>query len=314
MYLLTTRKFNYTRVDFYVEDENSTEFWITRQQIGELLGWYNASAERQVKKLHHMFNNQLVLSFKEIEINVRYQRICKTIVYNFDGLTKLCILSEKKKAAEVLNFFWQMKQEFEGKVQQNLPAVKNELQLFNYGDNPVRAIEQNGEFWFVAKDVCDILGLANVTNAIKSLADDEKMTLTESKGQKNRGGAQFYNVINEPGLYRLVFKSNKPEAEKFKHWVFHDVLPSLRDTGTYTIGVKPRQMLTGKATDTRFYSADELAAELNTDENTVIRIVFDNEFDIYGFVDTDECLWYFTEEGRQKIIKSYRSISHAQRL
>ena len=142
---------------------------------------------------HQMFNEQLVLSFKEIEINVRYQRICKTIVYNFDGLTKLCILSEKKKAAEVLNFFWQMKQEFEGKVQQNLPAVKNELQLFNYGDNPVRAIEQNGEFWFVAKDVCDALELTNPTEAIKSLDDDEKNTLRISEGNQNQRGNPNFN-------------------------------------------------------------------------------------------------------------------------
>jgi len=310
MYLLTTRKFNYTRVDFYVEDENSSEFWVTRQQLGELLGWYNASAERQVKKLHHMYNSQLVLSFKEIEMNVRYQRICKTIVYNFDGLTKLCILSGKKKAAEVLNFFWEMKQEFEGKTQQNLPAVKNELQLFNYGDSPVRAIEQNGEFWFVAKDVCDALELTNPTEAIKSLDDDEKNTLRISEGNQNQRGNPNFNVISESGLYALIMRSNKPAAKRFSKWVRKEVLPTLLRTGTYTIGVRPRQMLTGKATDTRFYSADELAAELNTDENTVMRLVFDNEFTIYGFVDTDECLWYFTEEGRQKILNARRAELH----
>lgn len=305
MYLLTTRKFNYTRVDFYVEDENSTDFWITAEQIGELLGWFNAP-ERHIKRLHRTFNNQhnqLVLSFKEIEMNVRRKRIYKTFVYNFDGLVKLCILSGKKKAAEVLNFLWEMKQEFEGKTQKNLPALKNEIQQFNFGKSPVRVIEKKGEFWFVAKDVCEILEIKNPRDFIAELYDNEKMTLSNLDESLL---ATPLNYVNEPGLFKLIFKSRKPEAKKFQDWVFYDVLPTLARTGTYTIGVKPRQQLTGKATDTRFYSADEIAAELNTTENDVIRIVFENEFDVYGFVDTDECLWYFTEEGRQKILNAAR--------
>ena len=311
MYLLTTRNFNYKSVDFYVEDENSTEFWVTRQQLGELLGWYNASAERQIKKLHHLFHERFILSFKEIDINVRYKRICKAIVYNFDGLTKLCILSERKKAAEVVNFFWEMKQEFEGKAQKNLPALKNEIQQFNFEKSPVRVIEKNdGEFWFVAKDVCDILGLINPREAISVLDDDEKNTVRISDGNQNQRGNPNFNVISESGLYALIMRSNKPEAKNFARWVRKEVLPTLLRTGTYTIGVKPRQKLTGEATDTRFYSADDLAAELKVSENTVMRIVFDNEFTIYGFVDTDKCLWYFTEEGRQKILNARRAELH----
>ena len=62
MYLLTTRKFNYVRVDFYVESKDSTEFWITRQQIGELLGYFGKT-ENAVKRLHSIFNRQLISSF-----------------------------------------------------------------------------------------------------------------------------------------------------------------------------------------------------------------------------------------------------------
>ncbi len=194
-----------------------------------------------------------------------------------------------------------MKEEFECKKK---TEPKHELQLFNYGNSQVRMIEQNGEFWFVAKDVCDILELTNIREAIKALADDEKMTVRNSDGQKNRGGAQFFNVINEPGVYRLIFMSNKPEAEKFKHWIFHEVLPSLRETGTYTIGVKARFKLTGKATDTKFYSADSITAELGITEYQLMRLVNKNGFDVYGFCNDADWQWYFTEEGRSKILNA----------
>lgn len=108
-----------------------------------------------------------------------------------------------------------------------LTPLKNEgeFQLFTYGDNQIRAIEKNGEAWLVAKDVCDILDIKNSRDALNALDDDEKMTVGISDGQKKRGGAQFYNFINEPGLYRLTFRSNKPEAKKFTRWVVHEILP-----------------------------------------------------------------------------------------
>lgn len=109
------------------------------------------------------------------------------------------------------------------------------LQSLFYQNQQIRMVTKAGELWFVAKDVCDILGVANSRDALKSVPDDEKMTVAEADGQKKRGGAQFYTIINEPGFYRLIFKSNKPEAEDFKHWVFHKVLPSIRKTGMYDL-------------------------------------------------------------------------------
>ena len=114
--------------------------------------------------------------------------------------------------------------------------MTNEMQLFNYGDNAVRTIKKDGEVWFVAKDVCDILELTNAREAIKSLDDDEKMTVRISDGHSGkRGGAQSLNFINEPGLYKLAFRSNKPEAKKFTKWVASEVLPSIRKTGSYSV-------------------------------------------------------------------------------
>ncbi|CCK81216.1 BRO-N domain-containing protein [Desulfobacula toluolica] len=103
---------------------------------------------------------------------------------------------------------------------------------FNFGDHLVRVIQdENGESWWVAKDVCNILEYPRARDAIRTLDDDEK----GAQRMRTPGGEQNVVVINEPGLYRLIFRSNKPEAEIFRKWVFNDVLPSIRKTGGYQI-------------------------------------------------------------------------------
>lgn len=110
------------------------------------------------------------------------------------------------------------------------------IQVFSYKGKEVRTTEINGETWFVAKDVCNILEISNPTEALKALDEDEKMTLRNSEGHSGqRGGAQIYNVINESGVYTLLMRSNKPEAKPFRRWVTHEVLPSIRKTGSYSV-------------------------------------------------------------------------------
>ena len=114
--------------------------------------------------------------------------------------------------------------------------MTSEIKLFNYGDNAVRTIEKDGEVWFVAKDVCDILELKDVTSALRSLDDDEKMTLQNERSHSGqRGGAQSFNVISEAGLYKLAFRSNKPMAKDFTRWVTHEVIPAIFRTGSYSV-------------------------------------------------------------------------------
>ena len=94
------------------------------------------------------------------------------------------------------------------------------IQVFNYNSRQVRTIDRDGEVWFVAKDVCDILEHTNARKAVKSLDDDEKMTVTNSYSHSGqRGGAQLMTFVNEPGLYKLIFKSRKTEAKNFTRWV-----------------------------------------------------------------------------------------------
>lgn len=107
----------------------------------------------------------------------------------------------------------------------------NELQkVFNYNGNQVRTVMVDGEPWFVAKDVCEVLELEKVDRAIAALDDDEKDTHIVS----TLGGNQRMSIINEPGLYSLVLRSRKPEARQFKRWITHEVLPDIRKTGGYS--------------------------------------------------------------------------------
>lgn len=121
------------------------------------------------------------------------------------------------------------------------------IQAFDFNEQAVRTVVRDGEPWFVASDVCQILALGNVTQAIQGnakagavgLEDDEKMTLTNLEGQSGkRGGARFMTIISESGLYALIFKSRKPEAKKFRKWVTGEVLPALRKQGAYALAME----------------------------------------------------------------------------
>jgi anti-repressor protein len=111
----------------------------------------------------------------------------------------------------------------------------NELRAFEYNGKEVRTAQKDGETWWVLKDVCAVLELANVGNIAARLDDDEKSNIhqTDIRNENidipNRG----LTVINESGLYNVILRSDKPEAKAFKRWVMHEVLPSIRKTGGY---------------------------------------------------------------------------------
>jgi len=100
-------------------------------------------------------------------------------------------------------------------------------------------LDEKGETWFVAKDVCSVLQHSDVSMACKVLDADEKGT----RKVCTLGGSQSMLCVNESGFYTLVIRSNKPQAKKFRKWVTHEVLPSIRKTGQYSL---PPQPLKGK--------------------------------------------------------------------
>ena len=115
---------------------------------------------------------------------------------------------------------------------------KQEAKVFTFNENnkPIRVELVDGEPWFVAKDVCDALTLENSRKATASLDDDEKGVspiVTPS-------GTQQMTIVNESGLYNLIFQSRKPEAKKFRKWVTGEVLPSIRKTGRYEAAAEPQ--------------------------------------------------------------------------
>ena len=101
---------------------------------------------------------------------------------------------------------------------------------FAFGDNLVRSMtDENGNPWFVAKDVAVVLDIQNIRQNLSELDDDEKGVCTTY----TPGGAQELKTVSESGLYALVFRSRKPEAKAFSKWVRSEVLPTLRKTGSY---------------------------------------------------------------------------------
>lgn len=88
-----------------------------------------------------------------------------------------------------------------------------------------------GDPWFMAKDVCNILGLGNTTEALRSLDEDEKSNFRITEVGQNGGRAPI--IVSEAGLYKLIMRSRKPIAKDFQRWLTHEVLPSIRKHGAY---------------------------------------------------------------------------------
>ncbi|MBQ6908547.1 MAG: hypothetical protein IJQ29_00395 [Synergistaceae bacterium] len=102
------------------------------------------------------------------------------------------------------------------------------LQVFDFEEQAVRVVMQGGEPWWVARDICNVLDIQNTTQAVEKLDDDERAMF-------NIGRQGEANIISESGLYSLIIRSDKPEAKKFKRWVTHEVIPSIRKTGRYEL-------------------------------------------------------------------------------
>lgn len=114
------------------------------------------------------------------------------------------------------------------------------LQTFNFEELPVRTLEVNGEPYFIGKDVADILGYTNSRKALSDHVDEEdKLTSRIVTSGQNRN----VTIINESGLYSLIFSSKLENAKRFKRWVTSEVLPTLRKTGAYQVPSDPMQAL-----------------------------------------------------------------------
>lgn len=102
---------------------------------------------------------------------------------------------------------------------------------FAFEDRLVRAMQRNGAPWFIGRDVCNVLEIKNESQALGRLDDDERedgVSIIDPMGRN-----QTVIVVSEAGVYRLIFTSRRPEAERFKRWLAHEVLPAIRKTGKF---------------------------------------------------------------------------------
>jgi len=102
---------------------------------------------------------------------------------------------------------------------------------FTFQDHPVRIIEKDGDPWWLAADVCDILGFSRHRDAVRMLDPDER----GAHNVRGNSGERSQLIINLSGLFSLALKSRKPTAKPFQRWVTHDVLPQIFRTGTYSV-------------------------------------------------------------------------------
>ena len=118
--------------------------------------------------------------------------------------------------------------------------MANEVQIFENAEfGKVRTIVKDGEPYFIGKDVADILGYAKPENAIATHVDEEDKTSTLIQGTGSNYKSKAI-IINESGVYALIFGSKLPKAKQFKRWVTSEVLPSIRKTGSYNTIPKER--------------------------------------------------------------------------
>lgn len=134
--------------------------------------------------------------------------------------------------------------------------IDNEIQIFNFENNEIRALNVGGQPYFVGKDVADILGYADQNKALAMHVDDEdKLNDKTASSLGQRGGW----LINESGLYSLILSSKMPNAKKFKRWVTSEVLPTIRKHGAYMTEQKIEEALLNP--DTLITLAKQLKAE-----------------------------------------------------
>lgn len=117
----------------------------------------------------------------------------------------------------------------------------NNLQIFNseeFGD--IRTVTIDSEPWFVGKDVATALGYSNPQKAVRDHVSEEDRGVNE---MDTPSGRQNLAIINESGLYALIFGSKLESAKRFKHWVTSEVLPTIRKTGSYQKPMSPVEMM-----------------------------------------------------------------------
>lgn len=207
---------------------------------------------------------------------------------NKNGVMALVIGSRKREAKEIkrwlknevfpdLGLSWTL----DDTMQSDTVASTSELSIFNSRDfGSVRVTKDAcGDLWFIASDVCRILGIQNTAQAMGRIDADDKR---EFDGIYTANNTLSAWCINESGLYALVFESIKPEAKAFKRWITHEVIPAIRKTGSYSVR--------DEKAAAQLKRADAMLLNARTRQfNAIMKVVNDNKLspiaaEVFGVV------------------------------
>ena len=141
--------------------------------------------------------------------------------------------------------------------------------IFNFKNNQVRTVQIDNDAWFVGKDVATILGYSQTAKAVRDHVDDDDKGVSVLD---TPGGQQRMTLINESGVYSLVFGSNLPNAKEFKRWVTKEVLPEIRKTGSFNSPQSPEEMLalTMNVTNRTVKRVESIEKDVNDLKNNVL--------------------------------------------
>lgn len=165
-----------------------------------------------------------------------------------------------------------------------------ELQIFECPQfGQIRTVNKSGVIWFAAVDVCRALDIKNSRDALLRLDTDEKCVgLTDTST-----GEKTISIINEQGLYALVLSSRKREAKEFKRWVTHEVIPTIRKTGSYSLAGTNQQPAIAQS-DVKAI-AKLVAKELKVQQEKQVKALLPKGNCIYVSTTDYEALQYIRE-------------------
>ena len=235
-----------------IEDDNKVDYRLTN--VPELR---RICKERDIKNAHIKSKEELVELLEKTEVNPLYTegkkdykdnttKELKTLakergLTTYNNLKKDELVKLHGDFDEDLNF---ISTDGEHKEEEDIKEgviepVNGFLKTFTFDGKQIRTIGTFEYPWFLVKDICDVLELTKIDSSIRNIPEKWKGAHTLS----TPGGKQTMSIINEAGVYKLIMRSNKPNAEKFQEFVCEEVLPSIRKTGSYTLENKYKFIL-----------------------------------------------------------------------
>jgi prophage antirepressor-like protein len=190
----------------------------------------------------------------------------------------------------------------------------NGLQLFNYKGNEVRTIIRDGEPWWALKDICAALGIKRESDVWQRIRENDKMIMKdESNGSKPFSSL---SIINEPALYEVIIRSDKPTAIAFRDWITHDVLPSIRRVGFYIDGqISTNNLKLLQQAVTELIETREKLESIEK-EVALLQVRLDESSRLWSIKRRCALLkidyhWYLDKAGRNQGWRLLKSLSHA---